>query len=72
MNLKIDVGYIFFQISKLDIPSFHMNQLACPTDISSGVGDCAKMHLKMRDAGARSKMGRAKGVNKNLKFKFKI
>ena len=40
-----------------------MNQLVCPTDISSGVGGCAKMHLKMGVAGARSKVGRAKGVN---------
>ena len=40
-----------------------MNQLACPTDISSGVGDCAKMHLKMGVAGPRSKVGRPVGVN---------
>ena len=42
-----------------------MNQLACPTDISSGVGGCAKMCLEKGDAGARSKVGRAVGVNPN-------
>ena len=42
-----------------------MNQLACPTDISSGVGECAKMHLKMGVAGARSKVGGAEGVNES-------
>ena len=62
-NLKIDFRYIFLQISKLHIPSFHMNQLACPTDIPSGADGCAKMHLEKWDSGARSKMGRAKGVN---------
>ena len=53
----------FFQISKLHIPSFHMNQLACPTDIPSGADGCAKMHLEKGGSGARSKMGRAEGVN---------
>ena len=67
-NLKIDFGYIFFQISKLDIPSFHMNQLACPTDISSGVGSCAKMCLEKGDAGARSKVGGAEGVKVRLQL----
>ena len=42
-----------------------MNQLACPTDISSGVGSCAKMSLEKGYTGARSKVGRAKGVNVN-------
>ena len=40
-----------------------MNQLACPTDISSGVGSCAKMGIEKGYTGARSKVGRAKGVN---------
>ena len=40
-----------------------MNQLACPTDISSGVGSCAKMSLEKGYTGARSKVGRAVGVN---------
>ena len=62
-DLKIDFRYIFLQISKLHIPSFHMNQLACPTDIPSGADGCAKMHLEKVGSGARSKMGRAEGVN---------
>ena len=40
-----------------------MNQLACPTDISSGIGSCAKMSLEKGYTGARSKVGRAKGGN---------
>ena len=55
---------IFLYFLKVHVQTFHMNQLACSTDISSGIGRCAKMHLKMGNYlyGALSKMGRAKGV----------
>ena len=36
-----------------------MNQLVCPTDISSCVGGCAKMCLEKGVAGARSNGSRA-------------
>ena len=53
----------FLYFLKVHVHTFHMNQLACPTDISSGVGGCAKMCLEKGDAGARSKVGGAEGVN---------
>ena len=69
-NLKIDFGYIFFQISKLHFPSFYMNQLVCPTDISSGVGGCAKMCLEKGVEGlqgAAEKAGGWRGVGVNFR-----
>ena len=61
-TVKLTSVTTFLCFMKVHVQTFHMNQLACPTDFSSGIGGCAKMHLKIGNCGLLSKMDRTKGV----------